>query len=104
MTRISASVISRHYGKGLVDVNCPYRLFRTESFSEVIQRIPEDTFAPNLIISGMTLKKGLRYKQIPIEFEERSTGESSLNSDYIKLLKIAYRSFRETIQFSKMNS
>lgn len=103
MTNISNQVIGKYYGKGLTDVNCPYRLMRTEHFTDVINSIPTNTFAPNLIISGMSLKKGLRIKQVPIEFIERSTGESSLNSDFIKLLKIAYQSFQETISFARKN-
>ena len=103
MTSISHLVIGKYYGKGLTDVNCPYRLMRTNHFTDVINSIPTNTFAPNLIITGMSVKKGLRFKQIPIEFIERSTGESSLNSDFIKLFKIAYQSFQETISFARKN-
>lgn len=96
VSRISVRIF---YGKNTVwDVNSPYRLMRVSSFSKVFDIIPADTFAPNLVISGMTAKLGLRYLQINVSQRERQTGEVSIKK--WKLLKAAIRSFYQTIRIS----
>lgn len=100
MTYISYLVVRFFYGKGIKDVNCPYRLMRTFSFEKVFLSIPKDTFAPNIIVSGMAVKKKLKIKPLDIQFETRTSGESSLSSNITKLLKISVNSFLEIIQYA----
>lgn len=87
------------YKKGINDVNIPYRLMRTDKFSADISKIPADTFAPNVIITGIALKRKMRVKQIPVVFNSRETGEVSIKK--FKLLKSAIKSFFQTVKFSK---
>ena len=86
------------YGKSIWDVNTPYRLMRVSAFEEVWNKIPEDTFAPNVIISGMAAKKHLRLFEMPVPQKDRQTGEVSIKK--WKLLKAAAKSFWQTIIFS----
>jgi len=102
LSRKIISLISRitvwlFYGKGVYDVNSPYRLMRTSCFKELFNEIPVDTFAPNLIISGYAGLKKLRIFQTEVPHYNRKTGEVSIK--HLKLLKSAFKSYRQTIKF-----
>ena len=86
------------YGQGISDVNAPYRLMRKDKFTGIFAAIPKDTFAPNVIISGMAVRKKLRIKDIFVPTDFRATGTVSIQR--MKLLKVAVKSFRETIAFA----
>lgn len=101
MTYFSYLVVKLFYGKGIKDVNCPYRLMRTSAFKTIFTSIPEDTFAPNLIVSGMASKKKLSIKSFNIQFDTRASGVSSLSSNVPKLLKISINSFLEIINYAR---
>jgi glycosyltransferase involved in cell wall biosynthesis len=85
------------YGRGIHDINSPFRLMRSVRFKDLFHKIPEDTFAPNVIISGFVAAKKLRYKEVPIVHQFRRAGEVSIKK--WKLLKAALRSFWQTIKF-----
>lgn len=95
---ISRMTVKLFFGTGIWDVNTPYRLMRAGAFAEVYRAIPDDTFAPNVIISGMAARKHLRFIEIPVPQHDRTTGEVSIKK--WKLLKAAMRSFWQTIRFS----
>ncbi len=85
------------YGPGIQDVNAPYRLMRVSLFKELIAKIPDDTFAPNVIMSGLACMKKARIFTHPVPFEFRTTGTVSIKK--WKLLKAAMKSFWQTIKF-----
>jgi len=85
------------YGRSVFDVNCPYRLFRPAKLKKYLLQIPTDTFAPNLIISGLASQLGLRVFQAQVHHTERQTGEVSIKK--WKLFKVALTSFRQTAVF-----
>jgi len=93
---ISRMVIRLFYGKGVWDVNAPYRLMRTEKFGPLFDVIPNTTLAPNLIISGMACLKKFRILELSVSHQNRLTG---LSIDIWKLFKVAVRSFYQTIEF-----
>lgn len=95
---ISRLCVRIFYGVGPLDVNSPYRLMKTEKFLAVFDKLPDDTFAPNVIISGMVAKKGFKFYEYPIPCQPRQTGEVSIKK--IKLFKAAIKSFWQTIIFS----
>lgn len=103
MTYFSYLVVRLFYGKGIKDVNCPYRLMRTSVFKTIFTSIPEDTFAPNIIVSGMASRKKLDIKLVNIQFDTRTSGVSSLSSNILKLLKISINSFLEIINYARQN-
>ncbi len=94
---ISRSVIHLFYGKGIWDVNSPFRLMRVSTISQFLLKIPPDTFAPNLIISGVVNLKRYRFFETSIPHQERQTGEVSIKK--LRLLVAALKSFRQTVQF-----
>ncbi|MBT5954482.1 glycosyltransferase family 2 protein [bacterium] len=95
---ISRLCVRLFYGTGVYDVNSPYRLMRVEKLRATYEGIPKDTFAPNVIISGMVNYLGLRIVQIDVPHRQRETGEVSIKK--FKLLKVAIKSFFQTILFS----
>lgn len=48
----SRATVHLAFGKGVRDVNTPYRLIRSDVLRPIVERIAPDTFAPNVIISG----------------------------------------------------
>jgi len=86
------------YGRSVWDVNTPYRLMRVSAFAAFFGDIPHDTFAPNVILSGLSAKHNLRCFEIPVPQRDRQTGEVSIKK--WRLLRAATRSFSQTIGFS----
>ena len=95
---ISRLTVKLFYGRSIWDVNTPYRLMRVEVFAPIYRAIPGDTFAPNVILSGMVARNHLRFFEMPVPQHERTTGKVSIKK--WKLLKAAMKSFRQTICFS----
>ncbi len=89
------------YGRGIKDVNAPYRLMKRSEFQDIFTSIPDDTFAPNVIISGMAIRNKIKHRDYYIPTEFRATGTVSIQR--MKLLRVAFKSFKETIAFSFSN-
>lgn len=103
LPRKVVSLVSRlcvriFYGKGVWDVNTPYRLMRVSAFRDFYAAIPLSTFAPNVILSGLAARHALRSFEIRVPQHDRTTGEVSIKK--WKLLKAAAKSFWQTIVFS----
>lgn len=96
---VSRCCVKLFYGRKTIwDVNTPYRLMRTSALKDVFAAIPLTTFAPNVIISGMVARKGLRFFEMRVPQHDRTTGEVSIKK--WKLLKAAAKSFGQTIRFA----
>jgi dolichol-phosphate mannosyltransferase len=92
----SRLVVILFYGTGVTDVNCPFRLMRAEVLKQILVRIPENTFAPNVAISGFLALSKANVLNIPVPHTNRQTGEVSIKK--WKLLKAALKSFMQIIQ------
>ena len=101
ISAVSRLCVKLFYGKSIWDVNTPYRLMRASVFYDIYSQIPEDTFAPNVIISGMAADQKLRCFESRVPQRDRQTGEVSIKK--WKLLKAAMKSFMQTILFSVTN-
>ena len=102
ITRKIISLISRmtvrlFYGSGVYDVNSPYRLMRYSFFKKHFKSIPRNTFAPNIIISGIACLYNARIKSFLIPHQQRQLGEVSIKK--WKLLKASIKSFFQTISY-----
>ena len=96
---VSRLCVRMFYGKGVWDVNSPYRLMRVSSFKVFWGAIPLTTFAPNVILSGLAAKHKLRCFESLVPQHDRTTGEVSIKK--WKLFKAAMKSFWQTIVFSR---
>lgn len=85
------------FGCGIHDGNCPYRLMRSDAFRALFDLLPEDTFAPNVLISAYTARKKLRILELPVPYQPRQTGECSIQKG--RLFKAAVRSGRQLLAF-----
>jgi hypothetical protein len=71
---------------------------RSSEFVDYFSLLPENTFAPNVILSGLASRAELRIFQSPVDFQPRKAGESSLSSR--RLLKGAWLAFIQTVSIS----
>jgi glycosyltransferase involved in cell wall biosynthesis len=97
ISTVSRATVALRFGRGVADVNVPYRLMRSEVLKPIVERIPDDTFAPNVIISGAFARSGARIANIPVPYEGRKTGTVSIVK--WKLWKAAMRSFWQTLTY-----
>lgn len=97
ISMITKITVALFYGGCIKDINIPYRLMRTSFFNLYFKMIPPVNFAPNVTISGIAAAKEARIYQAAVSFQERSTGEVSIQK--WKLFKSALKSFIETISF-----
>ncbi len=98
ITQVSRWTIWLLFGKAVRDVNTPYRLMRRRCLQRMIPSLPEDTFAPNVILSGLAARERLRIYQQPVTFLGRTGSTSSLIG--WTLWKSAFLAFRQTIRIS----
>lgn len=66
------------FGHGVWDVNCPYRLMRSEAFIPLFEMLPKKTVSPNLAICGFAAKKKLKVYEYPAICSPRKTGRVSM--------------------------
>jgi hypothetical protein len=81
-------------GRGVRDVNSPYRLMRRSALLPLLDLMPADPFAPNTLLSGLAARAGLRILEVPVPHEGRRSGRGSLNAR--RLLAGVARSLRDT--------
>lgn len=80
-------------GAPIADVNCPFRLVRAPALHELLAAIPEDAAVPNVLLAALAVRRGLRWREVPVPFVGRRSGVSSLAAG--KLLRLALRAVRE---------
>ena len=84
----------------LRDVNIPFRLFRSETLTILLEKIPSDTFAPNIALSGALSLMNFQVEECPVVFNERIVGESSLSN--LGALRKGGRALLELIKISRV--
>jgi dolichol-phosphate mannosyltransferase len=87
------------FGRGIHDVNSPYRLMRGTALGGLLPRVPEDAFAPNVILSGLAIRDGLRIFEHDVPVRPRASGRSSLSGR--RLWRGAWRSLGETLKVAR---
>ncbi len=97
ISSISRLAVSILFGKGIVDVNTPYRLIRGRLLKEIVAMIPAETFAPNILISGVLTASHQPLKNFPVPHEGRRTGQVSIVK--WRLWKAAACSLMQTVLF-----
>ena len=95
ITALSRAAVWTLFGRAVTDVNAPYRLIRQSSLVEILSMIPDDTFAPNVIISGLAARSGLRVREVWVPHRGRRTGTVSIVK--WRLWKAAARAFGQTV-------
>lgn len=96
ISAVSRWVVHLLFGWGVEDVNTPYRLMRSCYLGQIVPQIPDDTFAPNVVISGAFARAKLRIANEAVPHEGRRTGQVSIMK--WKLWKAAWRAFWQTLR------
>ena len=78
VTRGGGLAVRLLYGNAVTDVNCPFRLIRGDVLARFIDRIPADTFAPNVVISGLLALERCRVANMVVPVANRVTKTASL--------------------------
>ena len=99
ITRAARLTARVAFGCRLADVNCPYRLMRSSALAPLLALIPDDSFAPNVGLSGMLARSGARLTEVPVPHHDRTTGMVSILG--LKALRAALRSFGQTVRLSR---
>lgn len=85
ITAVSNSIVFLLYGRGLKDVNTPYRLLRSKLLAKALKTIDSDKFAPNILISAYFIKNKLRIYSLPTELKTDATlRKSKMNKSIFK--------------------
>jgi hypothetical protein len=95
ISAVSRLTVRALFGRGVRDVNSPYRLMRLSCLRALLAHVPGEPFAPNVILSGLAARAGLRIGEWPVPHQGRRAGSGSLTP--VRALKGAVRSFRETV-------
>ena len=95
--RVTTKVLFRCH---LRDVNIPFRLIRSETLTILLEKIPSDTFAPNIALSGALSLMNYQVEECPVVFNQRIVGESSLSN--LGAVRKGGRALLELIKISKV--
>lgn len=100
MTAVSSLMVTIFFGSGIKDVNVPFRLMRTSEFNSIFNSVPQDTFAPNILIAGSAIRQKLRVKNITINHNHRTTGSESLGKNWGSLLMLSIKNMKQLVAHS----
>ncbi|MBP7777957.1 MAG: glycosyltransferase family 2 protein [Acidobacteria bacterium] len=99
ITGVSSLSVRWLFGAGVHDVNCPFRLMRASQLAPLLAVVPDDTFAPNVALSGLAVTRGLRVVELPVATSTRRRGGGSLAG--LRALRAAARSWIQTSRIAR---
>lgn len=79
VTRVLRLVILAIFHVWVKDANTPFRLMKAEDLRQVLSRIPDQFFLPNVLMTVSYHKHKMGVTYIPITFRPRQGGVNSLN-------------------------
>ena len=90
VSRLAAGHVLMLFGCRVQDANTPFRLMQRAAFEPLLRELPDDCFAPNVILCGLAARAGLRICEMPVLHRGRTLGRSSLRP--ARLLRAVSRS------------
>ncbi|HQZ40150.1 MAG TPA: glycosyltransferase family 2 protein [Vicinamibacterales bacterium] len=75
LTHLARATVRARFGAGVRDVNAPYRLMRGTAFRDVWEWLPPGTLVPNVLLSGVACRRGLRVREHPVAAAGRTRAE-----------------------------
>ena len=93
----SSSLVRLLYGRGIKDVNSPFRLFRSSRLAEALPHIPAQSFAPNVLLTAWFLAKGAPVWTMPVPLRTNTPLRKSRMNGYF--LKGSLQALLQTILF-----
>jgi hypothetical protein len=92
------SFVRLAFGPGVADPNAPTRLMRGAWLREALVQVPENAFAPNLLLTALALRQRARITQVPVGAQPRAAGTTSLGSG--RLLRASLRALTDGVQLA----
>lgn len=77
------------FGTRVKDANAPYRLMKTELVRKYIEKLPNDTNIPNILLTACFVYCGESVLFLPIPFKQRKKGSNTINIKQI--IRIGWR-------------
>lgn len=96
ISRLSKWSVRCFFGPAVRDVNSPYRLMRGECLRPALEKIPANSFAPNVLLTSWFIRKKHRIFVVPVDARKVDV-RSSRMSRYFFIG--ALRSFQQLILF-----
>jgi glycosyltransferase involved in cell wall biosynthesis len=100
LTRLIRFMNLIFFGVWINDANCPFRLIKKQVLDELLKQTPREALAPNIIISILAKKKGIKMEEVPIAHYARKTGIVSING--WKLFKFSLKGLGQLIMFKRL--
>lgn len=97
LSGVHARILRMLFGVVLADPNVPYRLMRASLLERYLPRIPESTFAPNVMLSILAARDGHALGFHAVSHRERQTGVVSIRG--WKTAKVGWLVFRQLLAF-----
>lgn len=97
LTRAVRAATSLLGGRGMRDVNTPFRLVRRTVWEDLHPLVGEATLAPNIFISLGARVRGWRVVEVPVTHLPRETGTVSLRT--LKLVRFSLLGLGQLIAF-----
>ena len=87
------------FGVTIQDVNTPFRLMRRTSLAPLLERLPDDCFAPNVALVGLAAWSGLRVQTVPVIHRGRASRRGSLGG--LRLWRGVGRAWWQTLTIAQ---
>jgi len=84
------------FGVWLKDSNCPFRLIKREILDGLLKLIPEDALAPNIMLSVLAKKSGIKMIEVSVIHQPRRTGSVSIAN--WRLIKFSLKGFKQLLK------
>jgi glycosyltransferase involved in cell wall biosynthesis len=99
LTRFTAALVSMLTGSWVRDSNTPYKLVRRSLYDHLAPSIPDDTFAPSLLLVMGARRSGARVVEVGTTHLPRAHGTSTLNLP--RLARVVGSCVAQTVAFRR---
>jgi len=96
LSRITGWIVKALYGSGVKDINSPYRLMRGSDLQQALAKIPDDSFAPNVLLTGWFIRKKKRIFTTVVQQRKENPRRGRMTAYF---LRGALRSGMQTVLF-----
>ncbi len=99
LSKLHARILQMLFGVALADSNVPYRLMRASLLRRLLEKVPQGSFAPNVMLSVLAAREGHELAFIPVSHRARQTGVVSIRG--WKTLQVGLLVFRQLLHFRR---
>lgn len=71
VTATLPKMLQAAFGVARRDINCPFRLYRADVLPSILDRVPDDSLTPHVLMTILEAKSGHRHVEIPVQHRPR---------------------------------